>query len=155
MRWIIRLAILAVLLAVAQRLRVRQTELAAITDGFDGQRVAIARTEGDLDDLDRRIEAAAIRLRGLDAEISAVERRNPVGVPQSEYDGYTELVARRNEVAEEQNALIARHRSLAEEYRESVGRHNADVAEANTLARRGTPWETAWEMWDDLVRSWT
>lgn len=153
MRWIVRLGILAVLLAVGQQLRLRQAELEAVTGDLDGERATIARAETDLDALGRDVDEAAGRLRDLDAEITATERRHPGGIPQAEYDAYTRLVTERNEAAEAYNTLLGRQRALAEDYRQSVDRHNGGVTEANALARRSTPWEVARELWDGLAGS--
>jgi len=143
----------ALVILVAQRLRARQAELAAITGDFDERQVELEHTETDLDALGGSIDRAAARLRELDAQITAIERRYPGGIPQAEYADYSALVAQRNDLAAEHDALVNRHGALVEDYRRSVDRHNARVKEANALARRSTPWSVVGELWDGLVAS--
>ena len=153
MRWIVRLVVLAVLVIVAQRLRARQGDLAAITSDFDNQRGEIERAETDLDALGKSIDEAAARLHELDVKVTAIERQYPGGIPQSEYADYSALLTARNDVAAQRDLLVSRQEAFAESYRRRVDEHNAKVGEANALARRSTPWAVALDLWDGLVAS--
>jgi len=151
MRWILRLAVLGLLVVLAQRLRAHDANVAATAGDLTERRHALARSERELDALGRSIDDAAARVRELDGRITAIERRYPGGVPAGEYDDYTALVQERNDASAEHDALVDRHESLQADYGEDVAHHNAAVDDANALARDGTPWALVQGVWDDVL----
>lgn len=151
MRWITRIAVLALLTVVGLQLRERQAVVAVADGDLTVERQGIAQAEGYVDDLDARIDEAVARMRELDTRVSAFEARHPDGVPAGERAEYDQLLGRRNEVVSEHNDLIARRRSAVSEYTDRVGRHNARVEDANALAEESTPWRIVQELWASLV----
>ena len=151
MRWIIRLAVLALLAVVGLKLREREAVIAAPNADLSVERRGLVHAEGYVDDLDARIDDAVARLRDLDARVSAFEARHLDGIPAAERDDYDALLGRRNEVVSEHNDLIARRRSAVQEYTDRAGRHNAHVADANALAEQGTPWRVVQGLWARVV----
>ena len=154
MRWIVRLAVLALLFVLWGRLAERHDDLARATGAFDDQRRALGRAEGDLTDLDAQIAHLAGRLDDLDRRISDAERTAGGRIPRDEYDAYLQLVAERNEIASEHNALLAYQGRVRHDYEDGVERHNQGVAEANAQARRVTPWAIVQDLWAELTAAW-
>lgn len=151
MRWIARLAVLALLAVVGLKLRERQALIATADADLTVERTDIQRAEGYVDDLDARIDDAVVRLRDLDARVSAFEARYPDGIPAAERTDYDQLLGRRNEVVSEHNDLIARRRSAVSEYTDRVGRHNERVGDANALAEESTAWRIVQALWASVV----
>ena len=151
MRWIARLAVLALLAIVGFRLREREAVIATTGADLSIERRDVEHAAGYVDDLDARIDEAVARLRDLDARVSAFEARHPDGIPAAVRDDYDALLGRRNEVVSEHNDLIARRRSAVQEYTDRAGRHNAHVADANALAEQGTPWRVVQGLWAHVV----
>jgi chromosome segregation ATPase len=154
MRWIVRLAALALLLVLWGRLQERHDDLARAGETFEDQRRALERVEGDLTDLDAQIDALAGRLDELDRRISAAERTPDGRIPRDAYDAYLRLVEERNDVASEYNVLLAYQRRVRADYEAGVARHNEGVAEANTEARGTTPWAVVQDLWAELTAAW-
>ena len=151
MRWIARLAVLALLAVVGLKLREREAVIAAANADLSVERRGLVHAEGYVDDLDARIDDAVARLRDLDARVSAFEARHLDGIPAAERDDYDALLGRRNEVVSEHNELIDRRRSAVQDYMHGVGRHDAHVEDANALAAKSTPWRLVQGLWARVV----
>jgi hypothetical protein len=146
--WVVRVGVVAGLVVAALEVRSRHLELASLGNGVRDREQALARSERDLDDLERDVEFAAGRLHDLDALVTAREREHPDGIPEGEYREYRELLGERNAAAADYNALLAHRESLTEAYRQDVARHNGEVARANALAAHSTPWSVVGDWWD-------
>jgi outer membrane murein-binding lipoprotein Lpp len=77
-------------------------------------------------------EQRAARLR---EEIESIERRYTSGLPEPEFESYTEKVARFNEAARIHNSTIDRFESARQEYETTIAAYNERVEEANALAK--------------------
>jgi beta-glucosidase-like glycosyl hydrolase len=150
-RWIARLAVVALLALLALRLNDRQAFLAAAGADLSGERRDVEHAAGYVDDLDARIDEAVARMRELDVRVSAFEARYPDGIPAAQRDEYDALLGRRNEVVSEHNELIVRRRSAVQDYMHGVGRHDAHVEDANALAAKSTPWRLVQGLWARVV----
>jgi phage-related tail protein len=134
MRWIIRLAVLAIAFAVVREIQYRREILVSMGDDVRDQRRAIDAAETEMDATDRSTDDAEERVKELDAQITAIEREHPEGVSGSARPEYERLVAERNDAAAIYNDLIGRQRRLHDDYKEQVDRHNERVAGANSYA---------------------
>ena len=134
MRWVVRLAVLALAFAAVREIHQRREVLVSMGDDLRDQRRAIDAAEGEMDETDRSTDDAAERVRELDAQITAMEREHPDGVWGSARPEYERLVAERNDAAAAYNELIGRQRRLHDDYKAQVDRHNERVADANSYA---------------------
>ena len=134
MRWVVRLAVLALAFAAVREVHQRREILVGMGDDLRDQRRAIDAAEGEMDETDRSTDDAAERVRELDAQITAMEREHPDGVWGSARPEYERLVAERNDAAAVYNELIGRQRRLHDDYKAQVDRHNERVADANSYA---------------------
>ena len=134
MRWVVRLAVLALAFAAVREVHQRREVLVGMGDDLRDQRRAIDAAEGEMDETDRSTDDAAERVRELDAQITAMEREHPDGAWGSARPEYERLVAERNDAAAVYNELIGRQRRLHDDYKAQVDRHNERVADANSYA---------------------
>jgi septal ring factor EnvC (AmiA/AmiB activator) len=134
MRWIVRLAVLAIAFAAVREIQHRREVVVGMGDDLRDQRRAIDDAEAEMDSTDRSTDDAEQRLRELDARITAIEREHPGGVSGSDRPEYERLVAERNDAAAIYNELIGRQRRLHDDYKAQVDRHNERVADANSYA---------------------
>jgi len=134
MRWIIRLAVLAIAFAVVREIQYRREILVSMGDDVRDQRRAIDAAETEMDATDRSTDDAEERVKELDAQITAIEREHPEGVSGRARPEYERLVAERNDAAAIYNDLIGRQRRLHDDYKAEVDRHNERVADANSYA---------------------
>ncbi len=139
MRWLVRLIVLALAVAVLREMRHRQQKVVAIGEDLNDQRRGIEAAETELDATDRWIDNAGSRVRELDARITAIEHEHPGGIPDSIRPEYARLVAEHNDAVMLHNDLVARQRRLNDGYKAQVDRHNARVAEANAYAAASGP----------------
>jgi chromosome segregation ATPase len=147
MKWIVRLAVAALLVVLAREVRHRQSQLAVVTNALAEQRTGLEASEAEIESAERRIDEAAERLTALDARVTAVEEKYPDGIPSDEYEDYEALVGERNEAAEAHNDLVTRQRLRVRDYQGRVDRHNDGVGEANALAAESTPWAIMQRLW--------
>jgi hypothetical protein len=150
-RWIVRLAALALLALVVTRLHERQVDLSATADDLGVERNGIVQAEGYVGDLDARIDDAADRMHDLDRQVTALETRHPNGIPAAVRDDYDRLLTQRNEAAAEHNHLVSRRRTAMAEYDQRVATHNDHVEDANALAEESTPWRVVRGLWERVV----
>ena len=134
MRWIVRLAVLAIAFAAVREIQQRREVLVSMGDDLRGQRRAIDDAETEMDSTDRSTDDAEQRVKELDAQITAMEREHPDGVWGSARPEYERLVAERNDAAAIYNDSVARQRRLHDDYKAQVDRHNERVADANSYA---------------------
>src|SRR5689334_9741826 len=99
MRWIVRLAVLAIAFAAVREIQQRREVLVSMGDDLRGQRRAIDDAETEMDSTDRSTDDAEQRVKELDAQITAMEREHPDGVWGSARPEYERLVAERNDAA--------------------------------------------------------
>jgi len=134
MRWIVRLAVLAIAFAAVREVQQRREVLVSMGDDLRGQRRSIDDAEAEMDSTDRSTDDAEQRVRELDSQITAMEREHPDGVWGSARPEYERLVAERNDAAAIYNELIGRRRRLHDDYKAQVDRHNERIADANSYA---------------------
>ena len=139
MRWLVRLIVLVAAIAAVREMRHRQDVVlrmgADVNDGVRGLHAA----ETEIDATERSIDDAASRVRELDAQITAIERAHPGGIPDSVRPEYARLIGEHNDAVALHNDLVARQRRLNDDYKAQVDRHNARVADANEYAAASGP----------------
>jgi phage-related tail protein len=139
MRWIVRLIVLALAVGATYEMLDRQQRVLAIGEDLEVQRNGIDAAESKLDATNRSIDQAESRVHELDAQITAIERAHPGGIPASIEADYARLIEKHNYAVAEHNDLVARQRRLNGQYNVQVDRHNARVADANTYAAASGP----------------
>jgi hypothetical protein len=139
MRWLARLVVVALAVSAARELHERQQKALAIGADLGVQRRGIEAAEAELDATDRSIDDAEARVRELDAQITAIGREHPGGLPASVKPEYTELIQRHDDAVAIHDDLVGRQRRLNDEYKAQVDRHNARVADANAYAAASGP----------------
>jgi hypothetical protein len=139
MRWLVRLVVLVVAIAAVREMRHRQQVVRGMGADLNDGLLGIHSAETEIDATDRSIDDAASRVRELDAQITAMERAHPGGIPDSIRPEYARLVGEHNDAVALHNDLVARQRRLNDDYQAQVDRHNARVADANAYAAASGP----------------
>jgi hypothetical protein len=139
MRWLVRLVALAVAIAAVREMRHWQHVVLGMGEDLNDGLRGIHEAETEMDATDRELDDAASRVRELDAQITAMERAHPSGIPESIRAQYARLVGEHNDAVALHDGLVGRQRRLNDDYKAQVDRHNARVADANAYAAASGP----------------